>query len=117
MEILIGFTGVPVSDFAAARTFYERFFGRPADVVAHETEVMWRLAETAWLYVVEDAERAGHALVSLSVENLYVALAELRGRGIVAPDVEDMPGAGRKVTIRDPDGNSVALIEVLDRRR
>ena len=31
---------------------------------------MWRVAETAWLYVVVDAVRAGHGLVALSVADL-----------------------------------------------
>ena len=73
---------------------------------------MWRLAEPAWLYVVVDPGRAGHTLVTLSVGDLDATLAELAARGIEAHTVEDVGDAGRKATVLDPDGNSVAIIEV-----
>ena len=74
-------------------------------------EVMWRVAETAWLYVVVDSARAGNGLVALSVADLDATLAELSGRGISRLLVEAV-GGGRKATVRDPDGNSVAILQV-----
>ena len=73
---------------------------------------MWCLAESAWLYVVVDDARAGRGLVSLSVADLDAALAELDGRDIRPMRVEVVGDAGRKATVLDPDGNSVAIIEV-----
>jgi hypothetical protein len=32
MDVEIVFTGVPVTDLASGRDYFERFFGRPADV-------------------------------------------------------------------------------------
>ena len=43
---------------------------------------MWWVAETAWLYVVVDGDRAGNGLVALSVADLDATLAELGRRGI-----------------------------------
>ena len=82
MDVDIAFTGVPVSELATGRDFFERLLGRPADVLVNADEVMWRLADPAWLYVVVDPGRAGHALVALSVGDLDATLAELAGRGI-----------------------------------
>jgi catechol 2,3-dioxygenase-like lactoylglutathione lyase family enzyme len=113
MEVEIAFTGVPVSDLAAGRAFVECFLGCPPDVLVDADEVMWRLAESAWLYVVVDAGRAGHALVAVSVTDLDATLADLRGRGLTADSVEQVGEAGRKATVLDPDGNSFAIIEVV----
>ena len=90
----IAFTGVPVSSLAAGRDFFERLLGRPADVEVAADEVMWRLAESAWLYVVVDAARAGHGLTSLSVADLDATLVELESRGLV-PIRTEVVGDGR----------------------
>jgi predicted enzyme related to lactoylglutathione lyase len=111
MEVQIAFTGVPVSDLAIGRDFFERLFGRPADVEVAADEVMWRLAESAWLYVVVDAARAGRGLVALSVADLDATLDELAQRGIV-PDHMEEAGGGRKAVLLDPDGNTAAVISV-----
>jgi predicted enzyme related to lactoylglutathione lyase len=111
MEAEIAFTGVPVTSLATGRDFFERLFGRPADVEVAADEVMWRVTETAWLYVVVDAARAGHGLVALSVADLDATLTELEGRDI-RPDRMEEVGGGRKATMLDPDGNTVAIISV-----
>jgi hypothetical protein len=111
MEVEIVFTGVPVTSLDAGRNFFERLFGRPADVEVAVDEVMWRLAESAWLYVVVDASRAGQGLVALSVADLPATLAELERRDIRPDRMEDV-GGGRKATVLDPDGNTVAIISV-----
>ena len=54
------FASLPVKDFPSARAWYERFFGRPADVVAHDHEVMWRVTDGAWLYIVLDVHEVRH---------------------------------------------------------
>jgi predicted enzyme related to lactoylglutathione lyase len=111
MDVQIAFTGVPVRDLSAGRDFFERIFGRAADVEVAVDEVMWRVAETAWLYVVVDAARAGNGLVALSVADLDTTLAELSSRGVSPVRIEAV-GGGRKATVLDIDGNTVALIHV-----
>jgi predicted enzyme related to lactoylglutathione lyase len=111
MDVDIAFTGVPVRDLASGRDFFERIFGRAADVEVAVDEVMWRVAETAWLYVVVDAARAGNGLVALSVADLDATLAELSRRGISPTHLEAV-GGGHKATVHDADGNSVAIIQV-----
>jgi catechol 2,3-dioxygenase-like lactoylglutathione lyase family enzyme len=112
MSMQVLFAGVAVRDFPVALDWYRRLFDREPDVVAHDREVLWRVSETAWLYVVEDQERAGRGLVAMLVSDLDEAVAELEHRGIHTDRVEQQGDAGRKATVLDPDGNSVGLIQV-----
>ena len=106
------FAGVPVRDFTAARTWYSTFFDREPDVVAHQHEVMWQCAGSAWLYVVRDAARAGRAIVALMVADLDAAVADLARRGIAGGPVHPEGDGARKASFTDPDGNEVSLIDV-----
>ncbi len=90
MEIEVAFTGVPVTDLATGRDFFERLLGSPPDVLVNADEVMWRVAEAAWLYVVVDPARAGQALAALSVGDLDATLVELAARGITPAKVEQV---------------------------
>jgi predicted enzyme related to lactoylglutathione lyase len=108
------FAGVPVRDFAAALTWYSTFFDGEPDVVAHESEVMWRCAEPAWLYIVQDEQRAGNALVALMVADLDGAVADLAERGIEGGQAHPEGDGARKATFTDPDGNEVSLIAVAE---
>jgi hypothetical protein len=113
MEAQVLFAGVAVTELDAVRPWYERLFGRAADIIPNENEVMWRAAADAgWLYLVVDRQRAGRSLAALSVADLDGELQALRGRGLQPEVVEQVGDAGRKATLRDPDGNTVALIEV-----
>ncbi len=59
MAITQAFAGVAVADYGSALAWYERLLGRAADFHPHETEAVWQLTETGWIYVVGDANRAG----------------------------------------------------------
>jgi predicted enzyme related to lactoylglutathione lyase len=111
-DIEVVFTGVAVADFEPAVAWYRRLFGRPEDIVVNDDEVMWRITDTAWLYVVGDEQRAGHALVALSVPDLSLAVEEIENRGLECGPVEIVGDGARKALIIDPEGNTVALIEV-----
>jgi predicted enzyme related to lactoylglutathione lyase len=110
MKVL--FVGVPVTDLSAAMGWYERLFGRAADIVPNESEVMWCIAENGWLYVIEDLERAGRTVVAISVSDLDGFVADLATRGISAGPIEAVGDAGRKANVVDSDGNVVSLIQV-----
>jgi predicted enzyme related to lactoylglutathione lyase len=111
-DVEVLFAAVTVADLGAAVAWYARLFGRPADIVPNDNEVMWRLADAAWLYVVRDEKRAGHALVTLCVADLDQAVADIAARGITGGPVEIIGGAGRKATFTDAEGNAVSVIEV-----
>jgi hypothetical protein len=44
------FVGVPVTNYASARKWYEQFFGRPPDVVPKEDEAVWQVTTTGLIY-------------------------------------------------------------------
>jgi catechol 2,3-dioxygenase-like lactoylglutathione lyase family enzyme len=113
MKVNVLFAGIPVTDFDVSRNWYELLLGRPADIPVHDHEVMWRIGEGAWMYVVADPERAGRSLVSMAVSDLDQTIAEVEGRGITVERIERIGDAERKATVLDPDGNTVAIIEVL----
>jgi predicted enzyme related to lactoylglutathione lyase len=110
MDVL--FAGVPVRDFDLSCDWFGRLFGRPADVVAHDHEVMWRVADGGWLYIVRDPDRAGRSLVAVAVADLDAAVAELTDHGLHPGPIEPEGDGARKSKLKDPDGNLVALIEV-----
>jgi glyoxylase I family protein len=112
MDIEILFAGIPVSDFEAARAWYERFFDRPPDIIAHEQEVMWRVTEGGWLYILYDANQAGKSIVAMAVTNIENATSALEARGVRTGPITPEGDAGRKSVVLDPDGNSIAMLQV-----
>ena len=112
MDVDVFFAGIPVSDFKAAEAWYERFIGRPADVVAHENEVMWQVTDRGWLYILRDADHAGNSIVAMAVRDIQEATAALEARDVTSGAIEREGDAGRKAVVLDPDGNSIAILEV-----
>ncbi len=104
------YSGIPVADRAAARDWYAVFFGRPADEVVGGEE-LWRISDTAWVFVDEVPDRAGRALLTLEVEGLDDILARLAAHDIGHEPVETYDNGVRHVTVVDPDGNSLSLAE------
>jgi len=103
------FSGIPVTDYAAALKWYERLFGFPPSFFPLETEAVWKLAEHRFIYIVQQPERAGHATHTLFVEDLDALLAQVANRGL-APTKSETPSHGvRKITFRDSDGNEIGL--------
>ena len=93
------FAGIPVAAIGPAREWWERFLGAPPDMLPHDREAAWKLAGSGWIYVVEDAERAGSGLLTLLVDDLDAYGLEIE---------DDIPGM-RISKLTDPDGNRIQL--------
>lgn len=103
------FAGIPVTDYAAALRWYERFFGGQPSFRPHATEAVWEVAEHRYVYIVQDPRRAGNALILSFVDDLDERVATLAQRGI-EPARRETPGSGvAKVVYADADGNEVSL--------
>jgi hypothetical protein len=76
------FASIAVADYDSALAWYERFLGRPPDVIVTDNETMWQIAETGWIYVVGDTNGTGNALLTLLVDDLEDYVAELAERGL-----------------------------------
>ena len=103
------FAGVGVSDFATARPWYERLLGAEPAFLPHATEAVWELAEHRYLFIVEDAERAGRALHTIFVEDLDAVVAQIAARGLEPDERVTYPGKARKAIYRDLDGNEISF--------
>ncbi|GAB2814584.1 VOC family protein [Streptomyces daliensis] len=103
------FAGIPVTDYAAALSWYERFFGRQPSFLPNDIEAVWEVAEHRYVYIVRDQERAGNALVLSFVDDIEDRVAEIARRGIKPERRETYDGGVTKVTYRDADGNEISL--------
>ena len=88
-------------------------WGGPPDVIVTDNEAMWQVAETGWIYVVGDTNRAGNALLTLLVDDLEDHVAELAERRLATGAIDTVPGVVRKAVIIDPEGNMISLGEDL----
>ena len=107
------FAGIAVRDHDVAVQWFEQLLGAPASFQAHETESVWILADHRAVYVVQQPDRAGHALVTLMVDNLDVFTAAAAERDVEPVEVEEYGNGVRKAVYRDPDGNEIGVGEVL----
>ena len=103
------FAGIPVTDFEAARAWYERLLGAEPSFLPHATEAVWELCEGRSLYVVEDAERAGRAILTVFVDDLDARVVAIAARGLEPDELVTYPGKARKAIYRDPDGNELGF--------
>ena len=113
MAVEHAFAGLPVTDLAAAQDWYERLLGREPNFFPNDREAVWQLTDTAWIYVVIDAERAGRGLLTVLVDDLAVLVSGMRERGIEAGEMERFAEVMRRVRILDPDGNRLTFAENL----
>jgi predicted enzyme related to lactoylglutathione lyase len=103
------FAGLPVSDYAAARPWYERLFGAEPSFVPHDTEAVWTLGDGRHVYVVEEADSPGGGRVTLFVDDLDECVAQIASRGIEPTERETYSNGVRKATYRDADGNEIGF--------
>jgi len=103
------FAGIPVTDYATALPWYERFFGRPPSFFPNDIEAVWETGAGRYVYIVQNPERAGNALVLSFVDDLDNRVADLAGQGIEPAQRDTYEGGVTKVVYRDPDGNEISL--------
>ena len=103
------FAGIPVADYAAALSWYERLLGYSPAFFPNDREAVWELAEHRYVYIVLRPERAGHAMHLSFVDDLDALVAQIAGRGLDPVERETYSNGVRKITYRDPDGNEIAF--------
>ena len=103
------FAGIPVSDYTAVLAWYERLFGFAPSFFPTDTEAVWELAEHRYVYIVQQPEHAGHARLTIFVDNLDALVALVANRGLTPVEHETYANGVRKMTYRDHDGNEVGF--------
>jgi hypothetical protein len=103
------FAGIRVRDYHAARAWYERLLGKEPAFLPHATEAVWELAEHRYLFVIENREAPGGAVITIFVDDLDAATAEIASRGIDAAERITLSNGVRKAVYRDADGNEITF--------
>ena len=101
---------VATNDFGAARAWYTRVLGREPDLEPVDGVAEWQIAATAWLQLIEDAERAGRSAVRIGVDDLDAALADLAEAGVAAGAPVVIADLVTVVDVTDADGNEVSFV-------
>jgi predicted enzyme related to lactoylglutathione lyase len=99
----------------AGVAFYRDVLGLPL-VARHGDD--WAEFDVGGVRIALHGTREGHApptegaTVVFEVEDLDATIARLRERGVpLVGEVVDVPGTGRFVSFRDPDGNLLQALE------
>lgn len=103
------FAGIPVADYAAALAWYEQLLGFSPAFLPNDVEAVWALAEHRYLYIEQLPGHAGHAKLTIFVDNLNTVVAQIANRGLKPALEETYENSVRKITYRDPDGNEIAF--------
>jgi predicted enzyme related to lactoylglutathione lyase len=105
------FARLAVSDFAAARAWYEALFGRPPDLVPEEGEAVWHASASGSIYITADPDRAGSCAVTMAVRDLDAHAAGLVARGLSHAGPVTAPSGPRRVIVTDDDGNAITFFQ------
>ena len=103
------YAGIPVGDFPTALAWYEKVLGFPPSLVAGDDEAVWDLAEHRSVYIQHRPAGAGHAQLSIFIDDLETAVARIADSGIEPVKRETYPDGVRKATYHDPDGNEIGF--------
>jgi hypothetical protein len=103
------FAGICVTDFEAARPWWEKLLGTEPSFLPHETEAVWEIVDHGYVYVVEDPDRAGSSVITFFVEDLDERVNSISERGIEPENRETYSNGVQKITYRDADGNQLGL--------
>jgi catechol 2,3-dioxygenase-like lactoylglutathione lyase family enzyme len=103
------FAGIPVSAYSAALAWYEQLLGAPPAFFPDDTEAVWELAEHRYLFIDVRPEHAGHAMLTLFLDDFEDRVAAVAERGLEPALRETYDNGVRKWTYRDPDGNEIGF--------
>ena len=114
MAIINALASLAVKDLAKAVGWYQALFGRVPDSTPMPSVAEWKFERGGWLQVYELKERAGAGSVTLSINSLEDQIAALRQLGI-DPGKPMISDKVKVVMIKDPDGNSIAFAQAINR--
>ena len=104
---LMMFAAMPVTDYATAQRWYEKLFGAPPTFIPNDREAVWDLADGRSVYIEILPDHAGHAKLTLFVDDLDAVAAAIASRGLAPATRETYENGVRKFTYVDPDGNEI----------
>ncbi len=102
------FAGIPVSDYKQAVERYVRVLGADPSFYPNDVEAVWQLAEDRYVYIIEDAERAGGAVGMIWVDDPAAVVTQIAERGLEPTDIEKHDPVWKYV-FHDIDGNETGI--------
>lgn len=103
------FSGIPVSNLEAARIWYESLLGAPPAFLPNDTEAVWEIGPSQYVYVLLRPETAGHAVITIIASDFDTRIAQIAERGLLPTSQETYENGMRKTIYHDPDGNEFAF--------
>lgn len=103
------FAGISISDYALALEWYERLLGQPPSFSPNDVESVWDVNDSGWIYVEHRPHHAGHALVTVFVDDIEALVASIAARGIDPTRRETYENGVHKATYKDADGNEIGF--------
>ncbi|MFL5963090.1 MAG: VOC family protein [Gaiellaceae bacterium] len=103
------FVGIRVRDYHAATAWYQRLLGREPAFIPHATEAVWELAEHRYLFIEENRDAPGGAIIVIFVDDPDALSAEIASRGIEPAEQVTYSNGVRKAIYRDVDGNEIGF--------
>jgi len=92
-------------------TVYERLFDRPGDNLPMPGRLVeWRVTDSGWVQVTQDAARAGSTLLNFAVDDLVGHVTDLTTRGPAPGAIQTASKGVQLCPSRDPDGNTSTFI-------
>lgn len=113
MNVTSVFAAIAVADFDAALRWYEKVFGRPADVFPMEGLAEWYLVNQSGVQVFQDENLAGKSSATFVVSSLEDQLAALKALGISFGPIVGVPNIVKATTVTDLEGNQITIAEDL----
>ena len=102
------FAGIPVNDFQRALQWYQRLLGAEPSFFPNDIEAVWQLAEDRYVYIIQDAERAGGAVSMIWVDDPVSEVARIADQGLEPVDLEKHDRVWKYV-FHDSDGNETGI--------
>jgi hypothetical protein len=102
------FAGIPVEDYSTAVEWYERLLGSAPSFFPNDVEAVWELAESRFVYIIEDHKRAGGAVLMIWVDDPVAEAAEIAERGL-EPVALEQHDTVWKYVFHDADGNEIGI--------
>jgi catechol 2,3-dioxygenase-like lactoylglutathione lyase family enzyme len=102
------YAGIPVRDFQLALEWYKRLLGAEPAFYPQDIEAVWQLAEDRYVYIIQNADRAGGAVCLIWVDDPISEVARIADQGLEPVDVEKH-GRVWKYVFHDADGNETGI--------
>lgn len=102
---------IPVKDFELALNWYVTLFERDPDLVPMDGIAEWQIADSAWIQVSIDPERAGFTTVVIGVNDIEAQHKVCLDAKLPIGEIIEYPEIIKMAEIVDPDGNKICYVQ------